>query len=426
MIDFSQSLSAARSQRGITRDELADRVSLDPSHIYRLESGDRHPSRETVLALADALEVDSGTLNLWLVSAGYAPLDLAVSFRHMVRVRGTSLRSGRNARPALSLDTATWARQLEAIGLKETMVARLVEAMASSSLATQRHVSTALSAALSRALTVLDCPVRTAVIPAAGDQHRLLAPHLMQRLLIAAIHEAAACGIANAVLVLAPDTVDALYTTIRDAISIGPGPLIRLAYCVQGTPDGLGDAVLQSEGSLGKEAFAVLLPDDSVQHRVSRRADHMLRQMIGVGQQYQDAHLVAVTRLPRNKMGHCGVVQVRMGAGHPGASQVLRLAEKPSPGHPIYEARDVLGIVGRYVLQPSVFTALRGLKEQVRRPLELTDALEQVCRDGGTVLACGLNGSRSDVGELVSRTGRMIEKLEEYNLKRGEVYGKGN
>jgi len=425
MADFSKSLSSERERRGLSREELAARASLNPSHIYRLETGARRPSRETVLALADALEVDNATLELWLAKVGYAPLDLAVNFRPVVRVRGATLRSGRNVGPASSLDTATVARQLEAIGLKESTVRRLVEALASSGLATQRRVSTALSSTFSRALAVVDCPVRTAVIPAAGGQHRLLAPDLMQRLLVSSIREAADCGIIDVVLVLAPGTADTLYSTIRNAMNIAAGPMLHLTYCEQGKPDGLGDAVLRAEEAVGTEPFAVLLPDDTALQGLGRKVQALLGQMIAVSQQYQGSHLLAVTSVPRTKMAHCGVVKVQTAAEQQVAARILHLAEKPSPTDQHISAdRDLLGIVGRYILQPSVFGPLRSLRAQGRRPVELTDALEQIRREGGDLWACELKGNRHDVGELVSRTGRMIEEWEEYNLKRGETYVK--
>ena len=55
---FGARLRAWRVLRGLTRKHLARLIDCDPSTISRIESGSRpHPERETVIALADALEL---------------------------------------------------------------------------------------------------------------------------------------------------------------------------------------------------------------------------------------------------------------------------------------------------------------------------------------------------------------------------------
>ena len=55
---FGERLRTWRKLRGLTRAHLARMIGGDPSSITRLESGSRpNPTRETVVALADALEL---------------------------------------------------------------------------------------------------------------------------------------------------------------------------------------------------------------------------------------------------------------------------------------------------------------------------------------------------------------------------------
>lgn len=54
---FGERLRTWRQLRGLTRRALSRLIDCDQSYISRLESGSRNPERETVVALADALEL---------------------------------------------------------------------------------------------------------------------------------------------------------------------------------------------------------------------------------------------------------------------------------------------------------------------------------------------------------------------------------
>ncbi|MBI2940839.1 MAG: helix-turn-helix domain-containing protein [Chloroflexi bacterium] len=71
---FGEALRARREAAGVSQSGLAKRVGLDASYVNRLESGQRGVERrETVLAMARALEVDPGETDRLLVAAGFLP-----------------------------------------------------------------------------------------------------------------------------------------------------------------------------------------------------------------------------------------------------------------------------------------------------------------------------------------------------------------
>jgi transcriptional regulator with XRE-family HTH domain len=72
---FAEVLAELRSARGLSQSRLAHEAGFDHSYISRLEAGKREPSRETVLALAQVLELDAANLDRLLVAAGFRPLD---------------------------------------------------------------------------------------------------------------------------------------------------------------------------------------------------------------------------------------------------------------------------------------------------------------------------------------------------------------
>jgi len=55
--EFGGRLRAARERRGLTQSQLAELVGLYPSQISNYENGEKVPEGETMVLLADALEV---------------------------------------------------------------------------------------------------------------------------------------------------------------------------------------------------------------------------------------------------------------------------------------------------------------------------------------------------------------------------------
>jgi len=71
---FGALLRQYRTRGKLTPLDLAIRADVSRSHLCRLELGTRHPPRETIEALADAMTLDPRDRALLLVSAGYVPL----------------------------------------------------------------------------------------------------------------------------------------------------------------------------------------------------------------------------------------------------------------------------------------------------------------------------------------------------------------
>jgi ribosome-binding protein aMBF1 (putative translation factor) len=67
---FGSTLRAARRRVGLTQVKLSRRSELEKSYVCRLETGVRHPSRETVAAIAAVTPRDRVALYL---SAGFIP-----------------------------------------------------------------------------------------------------------------------------------------------------------------------------------------------------------------------------------------------------------------------------------------------------------------------------------------------------------------
>jgi len=415
--EFGQLLQGARQAAGLSRAALAERVGLDASHLFRIEKGSRHPSRESALAFAEVLQITGDSLNQWLVAAGFSPSPLLSLVRGAARVRARARRPRRGAGHSSAWDAANWAAWLDAMGLQENAIVDLLQAMQSAPAASQQAAARTVRAAFSRVTASLAAPVHTAIIPAAGGQHRLLAAHVMQRLLLRAVREAAEAGIGEVILVLAPGAADHLYLPLQAALEMVVVPVIKLHHVEQPRPEGLGDAILHAEPFVGGAPTAVLLPDDVVQKRAGRlTAARDLNRMADYFRQMdlaQGGHIVAVANVLKHRMPYSGVVELGEAPVAPGLHLVTRLVEKPNLSDSICHQPGARGIVGRYLLHPDVFDVLRAQRTAGGRPLHLTNALEQLRQDGQQVYALDLEATRQDVGEVLEQANELLQAYSE-------------
>ena len=201
--------------------------------------------------------------------------------------------------------------------------------------------------------------------------------------------------------VLADKGADALLEAVRRA-TLPDG----LTEIVQDEPRGLGDAVARAEGFVGGEAFAVLLADDFLDER-----DPALDAMIAI-HEATGGSVVLLVEVPADRIGLYGSVDASPAdpgllagvAAIPEGAEVVRVSrviEKPAPG----EEYSNYAIVGRYVLTPDVFDALRATKPGRGGEVQLTDAIGALAAraegDRGGVYGLVFRGRRYDTGDTL-------------------------
>jgi UTP--glucose-1-phosphate uridylyltransferase len=167
-----------------------------------------------------------------------------------------------------------------------------------------------------------------------------------------------------------------------------PVELADIVFVRQGTPRGLGHAVLCAASHVGDEPFAVLLGDDLIDAR-----DHLLEQMLAV-QAARGGSVVALLEVPRHSVSMYGCVAAETTEDE-GVVAVSDMVEKPSPE----EAPSNLAIIGRYVLSPGIFDALRKTPPGRGGEIQLTDAMRARLRDGEPVHGVVFRGRRYDTGD---------------------------
>jgi UTP--glucose-1-phosphate uridylyltransferase len=235
--------------------------------------------------------------------------------------------------------------------------------------------------------------IRKAVLPVGGLGTRFLPvtkvipkemlPVVDKPLIQYAVEEAWAAGIEEIIIVTArgksaiEDHFDhaheleaALQTRGKnDELKILEQTLARegnISFTRQQQPLGLGHAVWCARHLVGNEPFAVLLPDDLV------KADTpCLKQMI---EAYGETggNLVAVMDVPRAHTARYGVLDPGVTTG--ALTEIKGLVEKPAPD----KAPSTLSIIGRYILQPEIFSHL-GMRERgAGNEIQLTDAMSRL------------------------------------------------
>jgi UTP--glucose-1-phosphate uridylyltransferase len=256
--------------------------------------------------------------------------------------------------------------------------------------------------------------IRKAVFPVAGLGTRFLPatkampkemlPIVDKPLIQYAVEEAKAAGIEEFFFVTsrAKSAIDdhfdrafELETTLRER---GRNDLVaelearlpepgQIAYTRQQTPLGLGHAVWCARGLVGDEPFAVLLADDLMVCE-----EPCLAQMV---EAYEEVggNIVAIVEVPREHTRRYGVLDVVSDNGR--LVEARGVVEKPEPAR----APSTSTIIGRYIIQPEVFGHLARAERGSGGEIQLTDALEQLIRDGQDLHGLRFSGRRYDCGD---------------------------
>jgi len=184
----------------------------------------------------------------------------------------------------------------------------------------------------------------------------------------------------------------------------GPG---TASFTRQQQPLGLGHAVWCARELVGHEPFALLLPDVLVQHNPG-----CLAQMIDAARGIERANIIAVERMPLERIHMYGVVGIGERKGN--LFPLTQMVEKP----PRETAPSDLIITGRYILQPEIFDILASEKRGAGGEIQLTDAMIELARSQ-PFYALEFEGRSFDCG---SKVGFLAANIA-YALERSDIAG---
>lgn len=159
----------------------------------------------------------------------------------------------------------------------------------------------------------------------------------------------------------------------------------KIFEAYQQNPLGLGHAVWCAKDLVGDEPFAILLPDD-----VFITAQSCLSQMMDTYNEL-GGNLVAAMDVSNEDTARYGILDVKSDNGK--TLGVKAMVEKPGPE----SAPSNTAIIGRYILQPEIFTHLAAFDKGAGGEIQLTDAMAKLI---GSQPFNGLrfDGTRYDCG----------------------------
>lgn len=260
-------------------------------------------------------------------------------------------------------------------------------------------------------------PIRKAVLPVAGLGTRFLPltkavpkemlPIGARPVISYVVEEARAAGITEFIFVTgankqaietyfspAPELEELLchsgQETLCAQIRAQCLPEHQMLFTRQDSPRGLGDAVLCARDLVGKEPFALLLPDMVMASSAKGLGclAHLLRLYTAKG----GGSFVSVAEVPRSSTSLYGIIESSNYEGD--CFEVTRLVEKPSPE----TAPSCYALTGRYLLSPKIFTQLAQQPPGKGGEVQLTDALDALRGTGESLQAVLFSGRSFDCG----------------------------
>ena len=217
----------------------------------------------------------------------------------------------------------------------------------------------------------------TRFLPATKAMPKEMLPVVDKPLIQYAVEEAAAAGVEEFIFVTGrnksaiEDHFD--HSFELEAALIGRGKTEALAvvhdmirtpglvsYVRQQEPVGLGHAVWCARNLVHDEPVAVLLADDLILGR------SCLGEMVD---NFKGGNMIAVMDVPADQTRSYGIVTPGSDDGH--LIEVKGLVEKPAPE----DAPSSIAVVGRYIIDPSIFETLSNQEQGAGDEIQLTDAL---------------------------------------------------
>ena len=250
--------------------------------------------------------------------------------------------------------------------------------------------------------------VKRAVIPAAGKGTRFLPatkaipkamiPIIDKPAIQYVVDEALESGIEEVLIIISPD---------GDSIKNHFADQKEVSFVIQPEPRGLGAAIMYAEEFAKSEPFAVLLGDDIVYNP----AKPAIKQLMDAADRFNSA-VIGVQTVAEELVSLYGIAE---GVDiEPRITKVSRMVEKPKPS----EVTSRHSMLGRYVLTPGIFDAIKKTPPGIGGEIQITDALD-ILRQSESVYAYDFEGRRYDAGNKFG----LLEAIVEYGLRR-EDFGK--
>ena len=177
---------------------------------------------------------------------------------------------------------------------------------------------------------------------------------------------------------------------------------VDCTFVRQNKPAGLGHAIYCARNIIQNESFAVILADDLVKSKTP-----CLKQMI---KKYSEikAPIIALENIEKKDSEKYGIISYSSKKNN--LYKIDSIVEKPKPKN----AKSNLGVVGRYILPPSIFKELGKSKLGSGNEIQLTDGIANLINTQ-EIYGYSFSGKRFDCGSKIGYLKATIEYALEHN-----------
>ena len=189
----------------------------------------------------------------------------------------------------------------------------------------------------------------------------------------------------------------------------------NIYYVRQKRPLGLGHAISCAEAFVGDEPFVVLFGDDIIYTDKDKGQSPVTKQLVEKYNELQGGTILGVQEVPHENVSKYGIIKPLKKIDEKTVA-VEDFIEKPS----IAEAPSNLAALGRYVLEPEIFSYLKRTKPGKGGEIQLTDAILAMKNDGEKLYAYNFDGLRYDTGD---KFGMFVANVE-FGLRHEELKDK--
>ena len=220
--------------------------------------------------------------------------------------------------------------------------------------------------------------------PITHTSAKQLVPIANKPILFYGIEEMASAGITDIGIVIAPTTGEEIRQAVGDGSEFG----VRVTWITQPEPLGLAHCVLVARDFLGDEEFVMYLGDNMLEAGLSAFVERFVSERAACGTAGGSRPPAAQILLAEvSDPGSFGVAEI----GQDG--RVVQLVEKPE------QPPSNLALVGVYLFDHTIHTAVANIEPSARGELEITDAIDWIINEGHRVDHEVLNGWWIDTGK---------------------------
>ena len=163
----------------------------------------------------------------------------------------------------------------------------------------------------------------------------------------------------------------------------------------QSEAKGLGHAILCAKKIIGKEPFAVILPDMLISKDNGNAGDSLKEMKLSFEKNKTSSILLGKAK--KEDIPKYGIAKVNKNSKSPGLGLIKKIIEKPS----IEKAPSNLYATGRYIFNNDLFKYLSKVKPDKLNEIQLTNAIESYIKDGKRLNAFLLDGEIFDCGDNI-------------------------